>query len=165
MIHGYALISINHEGKGKFYDLNEGQKALTFLDFHYEWSEVLGGSNDEEIAEMLTPDNQKDVLLMVFFSYHFDKGMEVDDYEDWLEIESFQVLQENHEKGYLQNLQMIVGLYDSNAGREMDVEYQELMESEKERLNEFIGEYEEFYDKEFVKTSEPEKVEIPNLWE
>lgn len=155
MIHGYALLSVNHEGKGKLYDLNEEQKPVTFLDFSADWTIEL---ENEDIEESLTPENQKDVLLMVFFSYHYEGGRSFydDDFVDWLEIESFQVMESNHEECYLSNLRILVGLYDSNE----DIPDKELQESESFKISQLIGEYEEFYGKAFERKSAPNKVDF-----
>lgn len=150
MIHGYAILSINHEGKGKFYDLPDNQTPFMLLDIEHDWAFDM---QEEENIEILTPDNQKDVLVMVFFSHHYQGGgsLYADDYEEWFEIESFQVMQENHEAHYRKNLETIKGLVDSNVSIDWleRKERQERQEEERKKVEQLIAEYEEFYDKDF----------------
>lgn len=140
MIHGYGIISINHEGEGKLYDLPEGQKPFQFLNLEHDWIYEV---DKDEVVDMLTPANYKDVLVMVFFSHHDrgGRGCFADDYEEWLEIEGVQILEEHHQSRYLENLQSIAKLFE-NSQDEKDME-------DKEKVQKLIDEYEEFYDDEF----------------
>lgn len=143
MISGYALMSINSEGNGKLYDLDDEKVAFTYLDMRFKQMVEM---DDEDIVEQLTPPNQKDVLLMVFFSYQGEggtSGFEWDEYEDWLQVETFQVLQENHEMHYLENLKTII---QSLIGFWTDEAEKEIALKEAERL---IKEYEEFFGKKY----------------
>ncbi|WP_214873509.1 hypothetical protein [Exiguobacterium sp. s140] len=152
MISGYALISVNSEGKGKLYELDGEKVAFTYLNIQHGRAIEM---EDEDIVEQLTPSNQKDVLLMVFFSYHGEggtSGFEWDEYEDWLEVEAFQVLQENHEAHYLENLNVLVQSLENHWTGMTD----ELYVAERNRL---IGEYEEFFGKKY---EEPNVVGMTN---
>lgn len=151
MISGYALMSINSEGNGKLYELDDEKVAFTYLDMRFKQMVEM---DDEDIVEQLTPPNQKDVLLMVFFSYQGEggtSGFEWDEYEDWLQVETFQVLQENHEMHYLENLKTIIqsllGFWTDEAEKETAIK-------EAERL---IKEYEDFFGKKYDESNRVSK--------
>ncbi|MBA4293865.1 hypothetical protein C0431_12960 [bacterium] len=152
MISGYALISVNDQGKGRLYELDESTKSINYLDIERGYHVEM---DDEEIAEMLTPDGQKDVLLMVFFQYCWaggDSGFYVDDFEEWLGIDSFKVLTTEHRQHYHATLKWVVeclkdgpttiGRFSSVPMVAEDEESADYAQREAERL---IAEYEEFF--------------------
>lgn len=145
LIDGFALISVNDKGEGKLYELDDTIKSFTFFDVDRD---IEFDMDDEYINSTLTPEGVKDSLVMVYFTICSERDY-FGDYDEWIEIESYKVLQENHASNYLKNLRQVIGsLRIDPLFMDPGEVIPDIVEKEVARL---IHDYESFFGKKFEK--------------
>lgn len=143
LIEGFALISVNDKGEGTLYELDDTIKSFTFFDVDRD---TVFDMDDEYINSTLTPEGVKDSLVMVYFTICSELDY-FGDYDEWIEIESYKVLQENHCSNYLKNLRQVIGsLRIDPLFMDPGEVIPDIIEQEVERL---IHDYESFFGKKF----------------
>lgn len=161
---GYMTVEINEKGEPRIQKDKNGQERLTFMDVSYEYNTEIHSEALEMIRASI-PKEMKDVL--VFFTFKYESrggGYFMDDYEDWLVIESQLVLKENYKAFYRHQVTTeleMAGAITEEAGEEWGL--QENEKELKEALELLVGEWEEFYDEDF-KPTVVEKVAVEPLF-
>lgn len=158
---GYMTVEINGKGEPRIQKDRNGKEMLTFLDVSYELETEIHSEALEMIRASI-PKELKDVLVLFTFNYEsHGGGYLMDDYEDWLVIESQLLLKENYKDFYRQ--QVTKELEMAN-GLPKDIEALTSSEKEwKEALSFLVGDWEEFYDEDF-KPTVVEKVAVEPLF-
>lgn len=160
---GYMTVEINEKGEPRIQKDKNGQDRLTFMDVSFEYTTEIHSEALEMIRASI-PKELKDVL--VFFTFKYEShggGYFMDDYEDWLMIESQLVLKENYKQFYRHQVTTeleMVGAIQGATEKEWGLPDDE--KELKEAMELLVGEWEEFYDEDF-KPTVVEKVAVEPL--
>lgn len=150
---GYVTIEINEKGEPRIQKDMSGKEMLTFLDINYASITDIQSEALEMIRASI-PKEMKDVLVIFTFKYESrGGGYMLDDYEDWLVIESKLVLKENYKEFYrfqvTTELEMVGAINEETHSKWGIPDDEKELKEEMELL---VGEWEEFYDEDFKPT-------------
>lgn len=157
---GYMTLEINEKGEPRIKKDVQGKEMLTLLDIDFEYSTEIHSEGLEMIRASI-PKDLKDVLILVTFKYeNSGGGYFMDDYEDWLTIETQVMLKESYKEFYRHQLTLELDINGKLKNLSDDLPAL-CPEEDMPGLNERIGEWEEFYDEDFVPTVMKKEQEHP----
>jgi hypothetical protein len=163
MADGTALLEINEKGEAR---LQEG--GLNWFDFRLEDVCYEDCEGTDQLASQL-PEGTKDVLVLVVFDYvcNCSRGWEGDyDCEELFNIASFTIVKENYKEFYRQMVteELNIGI---NGFENLDCIPEETFSiNDSNYYKELVGDWEEFYDEDFVpfEKKPKERIELKTLF-